>query len=326
MAVAVDAQLFSSLLLDLYRCAREVSADQYQDAVLKQLESLVPFDSSMWGCGTYHGRNVDVHSIHLREQPSEMPARWMEVSHEDSVVTKVVGQPDRVFNINTSALFAGRPNKAGILEHARRYGAANGLVAAHSHATTPLLSWISLYREDGDAHFSERERQLFQALFPHVMEALTINRRLHLDALYAGAQGGGIAIVDSRGTLHHCDGSFEQTLRAEWSWWGGRNLPQPLLEALMAGVGGYRGANIAVKSEKVGDLLFLKARLLGCVDRLTRRERQIAESFASGQRYKEIAKALGLAPATVRNHLQAIYGKLEVGSKAAMAALLAKGG
>jgi DNA-binding NarL/FixJ family response regulator len=74
----------------------------------------------------------------------------------------------------------------------------------------------------------------------------------------------------------------------------------------------------------VGDLFFLKARALGAVDRLTKREKEIAERFAQGLSHKEIAKVLDIAPATVRNYIQTIYGKLGVRDKAALASLMVK--
>ncbi|MEM7224403.1 MAG: LuxR C-terminal-related transcriptional regulator [Pseudomonadota bacterium] len=48
---------------------------------------------------------------------------------------------------------------------------------------------------------------------------------------------------------------------------------------------------------------------------LSNRETTIAERYATGQTHKEIAAALHIAPATVRNHLAAIYRKLEVANK-----------
>lgn len=48
---------------------------------------------------------------------------------------------------------------------------------------------------------------------------------------------------------------------------------------------------------------------------LSSRERQIADSYASGASYQEIAETLCIAPSTVRTHLTAIYRKLEVSSK-----------
>ena len=49
---------------------------------------------------------------------------------------------------------------------------------------------------------------------------------------------------------------------------------------------------------------------------LSEREKMVAERYSTGQTYKQIAAGLNIAPATVRNHLAAIYRKLGVGNKA----------
>ena len=54
-------------------------------------------------------------------------------------------------------------------------------------------------------------------------------------------------------------------------------------------------------------------------DLLTRREREVANAFAGGQSYREVADGLGLSPATVRHHLRSAYVKLGVTDKAAFA-------
>ncbi|WP_223427123.1 LuxR C-terminal-related transcriptional regulator [Tateyamaria pelophila] len=48
---------------------------------------------------------------------------------------------------------------------------------------------------------------------------------------------------------------------------------------------------------------------------LSQRELQIAQSYAGGATYQEIAETLCIAPSTVRTHLATIYRKLEVSSK-----------
>ncbi|MFP6749409.1 MAG: FlgO family outer membrane protein, partial [Alphaproteobacteria bacterium] len=48
---------------------------------------------------------------------------------------------------------------------------------------------------------------------------------------------------------------------------------------------------------------------------LTERELMIAGRYARGETYKEIAAQVHIAPATVRNHLAAVYRKLEVKNK-----------
>lgn len=50
-------------------------------------------------------------------------------------------------------------------------------------------------------------------------------------------------------------------------------------------------------------------------DAISERESEVASAYASGQSYKEIARALNLSPATVRTHLRAVYRKLNVTSK-----------
>ena len=45
---------------------------------------------------------------------------------------------------------------------------------------------------------------------------------------------------------------------------------------------------------------------------LTGREIDVLRAIARGQSMKEIARALGIAPKTVDNHLQSIYAKISV--------------
>ncbi|WP_425038716.1 LuxR C-terminal-related transcriptional regulator [Primorskyibacter sp. S187A] len=52
---------------------------------------------------------------------------------------------------------------------------------------------------------------------------------------------------------------------------------------------------------------------------LSPREQQIAECYAAGASYQEIAADLHIAPSTVRTHLSTIYRKLEITSKVELA-------
>ncbi len=55
---------------------------------------------------------------------------------------------------------------------------------------------------------------------------------------------------------------------------------------------------------------------------LSEREIGVAERYATGQTYRQIAAELNIAPATVRNHLAAIYRKLGIGNKAKLISLM----
>ncbi|RUX77296.1 LuxR family transcriptional regulator, partial [Mesorhizobium sp. M2A.F.Ca.ET.040.01.1.1] len=60
-------------------------------------------------------------------------------------------------------------------------------------------------------------------------------------------------------------------------------------------------------------------RIVTTSEALSDRERAVAERFAAGMTYREIGEALFIAPSTVRTHLAAIYEKLGVRSKVALA-------
>lgn len=52
------------------------------------------------------------------------------------------------------------------------------------------------------------------------------------------------------------------------------------------------------------------------LESLTGREREVLESLARGLLYKEVAAELGLSPSTINFHVEAIYRKLHVRSRA----------
>ncbi|NNE25196.1 MAG: GAF domain-containing protein [Rhizobiales bacterium] len=58
------------------------------------------------------------------------------------------------------------------------------------------------------------------------------------------------------------------------------------------------------------------------VEALSNREQEVADAYATGQNYKEIARELGLSPTTVRSHLRTVYSKLGVTSKIELAQFL----
>ena len=58
---------------------------------------------------------------------------------------------------------------------------------------------------------------------------------------------------------------------------------------------------------------------------LTVKERLILQGVARGQSNKEIAKALGVSPETIKTHMKNIFGKLGVSSRTHAAALITQG-
>ncbi len=307
---------FNTLLLRLYRLSQELPIQYFQDAALAQIKEVLPFDSSMWGTATTTPAGIDIHTVHLHEIAPEMLVEYETLKHQDVTASMVLGESEVTYSINIETLYAGRAARE-YRDFSQRFGVENMLIAADNNPRTQFVHWISLYRADKDAQGSKEERQLLGQLAPHVMQALALNRVMHLGQLDAADKAMspyGSAIADARGVLYHADPQFSGLAQTEWDGWSGLHLPAQLMVDLLAGHERFLGRAIVVHRYYEHGLLFLKARARCLADQLTQREWTIAQLIAKGESHKEIAQALNRSPATVRNQIQGIYEKLQVSS------------
>lgn len=309
----VDPSDLSAILLRLYRLAHERPIDDFQDAALDLMREVLPFDSCMWGTATTTPVGIDIHTIHLLNQPGEMLSAYEEIKHLDTVAQAVTLAGRSTVTGNLKDWYSQR-EQAPFLDHGARFEQANFLVTTDVDLSTQFAHWISLFRADEGARCTDQETRLLALLAPHVMQALSLNRVVHLNQLTAIAAHGerGRAISDVRGVLHHADAAFESLMKTEWTGWGGQRLPGGLLGTFLSGHTEHRGRFTVVSLRQEQGLLFLCARPRTPVDSLTPRERLVAELAAQGSTHKEIAQTLQRSPATVRNQLRAVYDKLEI--------------
>jgi len=307
---------FNTLLLRLYRLAQELPIQHFQDAVLAQVKQVLPFDSSMWGTATTKPGGIDIHTVHLHEIAPEMLVEYEALKHQDATASMVLGESEVTYSIHIETLYAGHAARE-YRDFSQRFGVENMLIAADNNPRTQFVHWISLYRADKEAQGSSDERRLLGQLAPHVMQALALNRVIHLGQLEASDKAMspyGSAIADARGVLYHADPQFNSLAYAEWDSWSGPHLPVQLMADLSAGHERFVGRTIVVRRYFEHGLLFLKARARCLADQLTAREWTIARAIAKGESHKEIAQVLNRSPATVRNQIQGIYEKLQVSS------------
>jgi DNA-binding CsgD family transcriptional regulator len=308
---------FNTLLLRLYRLSQELPIQHFQDAALAQIKQVLPFDASMWGTATATPAGIDIHTVHLHQKSPEMLAAYASVNHLDSSAASMLAQTHVTRTFHAESWFAGAENR-DMRAFLRRFQQKNVLITAESNPHTQFLHWVSLYRADEDAHCVEAERQLLSQLAPHVMQALALNRVMHLGQLGdvdKAMSPYGSAIADARGVLYHADPQFRGLVQTEWSDWRGPALPSALTASLrVTGQDRFAGQTLVVRRYFEHGLLFLKARARCPADHLNLREWTIARRIAHGESHKEIAQALNRSPATVRNQIQTIYEKLQVGS------------
>jgi DNA-binding CsgD family transcriptional regulator len=323
-----ELEQFSELLLSVYRAAREMPLAQFQDAALELVKPALPFDACRWATGTASPASLVFHSAHFHQDPPGNIDDYEAVKEQDTVAFAVLANMGATVNFHAPTLYRGR-SKSGIRGYARRYRHENGLVTASQLPHKGVWHAISLYRADADRQYAERERRLCQCLVPHLMEALSANRLRHAAGLNGDVEGPRwhLAIADGTGALYHLEPDFAELLRSEWSGWQDGLLPQPLREAMLKGnPPRYAGRALIVTRKIEKDLLFLRARRRLPVDDLTAREVEVAKHVAQGLSHKQIAARLSIAPATVRNHIQAIHARLQVRNNAELAAQLKMAG
>jgi DNA-binding CsgD family transcriptional regulator len=303
---------FPQWLLHLYRLAHSERLEEFQDAALRLLKPVVAFDSAMWGTAATRQDGIDVHTLHLHEKSPEMMVGYEEFKHLDTAPVSMYGQPFSTRGFSTDHWFH-RPHERGYRDFLHRHEQRHMFITLEHDPQQSWGHWITLFRADPNAQTLPDEVDRLHQLAPHLMQALTINRRIHLDERRsAHSVTVGVAMADLRGMLYQYDPSFAQLLSQEWPAWRGPRLPATLLESLQRGSGRYRGAHTLLSGQVEHGLLWLRARPRCAADVLATKEATVARLVAQGKSHKEIAQMLQRAPTTVRSQIRTIYQKLGV--------------
>jgi DNA-binding CsgD family transcriptional regulator len=319
-------QELNEIILDIYRAAQDATTDEFQARALELVGFILPFDSCRWGMALkYEAQQLALQSaFEHREMPGVLDA-YAEVLDQDLVGLEAAARAGTTINVNARQLCGDQPGRAAYLDYLCRFRHENMLVTGMVAPSGSARS-LSYYRQDKDDRFSERERQLCQVLFPHMMEALTINLRLGLAQFQdtGNATRWPLAMCDCNGLIHYAEPDFLALLAAQWPAMKMSRLPATLVNTLLVqGQPAYAADHVFVyvgmRRDKV---VYLKARARHAIDSLSPRELQVARLVAKGMKFKEIAIILQLAPATVRNHIQRIHDRLGVRSNAELAAQL----
>lgn len=314
---------YSELLLLIYRQAQEMPVDRFQDSILTVLKQYLPFDSSMWGTATMTGSGIDIHSLHLHNTTQQMIDEYEKVKHLDIAAVRVSQQPTATIGFRTGTDFEG-PDLESYREFLHRFRHENFFITSEINPITRFVHWVSLYRNDAAQTCTEQETEMLSCIAPHLMQALAINRLVHLDRLTGDVarENWCVAIADTRGVLYHADPLFRELLALEWPGPAQRDasvedrLPPGLLEPLASREGQVTGRQVVVRCALDRSLLFLKARRREPVDDLTARELLIARLLVSGLTQKQVAQKLERSPETIRTQAKSILDKLGIHSVA----------
>lgn len=320
------AVAISQLLLDLHERANALGYRELQRYALTRIASLVPFDSALFGAGTIQDGVPHGHDVILHEKPWSFMEDWEPIKHEDVVAIYALTHPGITGNFVIDGPEFDGSQRARV--HCKKWGIEHVLCTSIIQQTAGLYGVLSVYRADATHPFTEEERQAIEIVTPHVFAAARHARvnQLRASSRVEDVRGQCAAIVNDVGLVLEAEPSLVALLRLEWPKWSGPHLPPEIVEALKTSRPSARlvRERIVVRTDASSEgVNLLHVRRTVLADRLTPREREIADAFSQGETYREIGARLGIAPNTVRRHLGNIYEKLGISSKVELDRMLA---
>jgi DNA-binding CsgD family transcriptional regulator len=313
-------------LLSLHAAAREVPFEAFQAHALDLLRQILPFDAARWGMARHDARGAEFHAPYLYNDSPDTLKDYEEFREDDQAAQWCLTNLGTALNLDLPELFC-RNRNPGLLNYAHRYRHMQALIIGRQCGEAGMHQAISLYRAYQDKPFAEAQRRMLEVVFPHLTEALQTSMAFHMERIRprGGEVAWALAICDTAGEFRFVEPGFRDLLHEEWPNLAHRSLPAQLtgvIGGVKSGVnsGGrkarFQGRAALFVIEVVHDAVFVRARVRVPVDALSPRELEVAKLVVAGLTHKEIAKALALAPATVRNHLQAIHERAGVHTNA----------
>ncbi len=304
----------SRLLLDIHRGGRTIEPSRFQDWALAQIKIHIPFDAALWSYGVVQENGTQSHRDHAVNLPHSLQAEIFRLAEYISLQQQILQQHNHETTClaATFHLIADSPLRRCNIEHV--------LCSLLFDPLTRLMTTIALCRL-GNWSFTTDELDLNQALLPHMVDIYDNHRLDHLMQLREADRSiYAPALVDTEGLLYLTDKRFPQLMLEEWPTWNGPYLPHPLTQWLKGeSLQAYTGLTMIAHATMADEQLLLRARKKHPYDNLGKREHEVAELFARGLTYKEIAKAMDISPSTVGNHLYTVYAKLGINNKLELA-------
>lgn len=311
----MDLPRFNRLLLDLHRTGQEAPLSQFQPAALELIQEMIPFDSAWWGNAS--AEPLEIHRLHLHNCDDSILETYTPYMDQDFFRAALMANPGVSINMSDLTTRTHFVRTELYQKVGKRYKIEWSLGTLLVEPVSSLNEFLTLWRHDAKRPFTEAERQIKELLMPHLADAHRAARlRAVLDSPRERRECW--AVADERGYLREISPGFVHCLRDHWPDWQGSQLPESLLDPVRNAQSARLG-HLHLEATKHGSFRYLKLSGARAMDALSSRECDIATRFAGGETYAQIAKALGIAPATVRNHIAHCYRKLAVNSKVELA-------
>lgn len=312
---------FSSTLFSLSERASRGAPERMLADAVALLQTSVPFDHAWWGEVSAATVARETH-VWLCGSSGAEPGFVREVvtfSQVDRLAQTSIANLGTVINVTIDEA---RHKSQRVVDFCRRHRIAASLAITLEFPHSGMLFFVALHRAGGSGRFSASEAAFFGEYVKHLLRSWIA----HLDVLRRGGAAPGwdsFALADSEGRLIYLGRRLCQALTDLYPHWRGGRLPDHLLHDTGSGTPrkpAAQGGHLAM--ERCGDLLALSLRAAPSTREIAPRELSSAILYARGHSYKEVARLLQIAPATVRSYLRNAYVHFGVSNKIELANVL----
>lgn len=321
---------YNKFILDLYSHAQTESIADFSNLAMQSLKDHIEFDSA--GSVLFHadntgqvlmtgvlGFNVMPDKAKIREEciEKEMYDSRRGFVSPDPLLTKCINQLN-----SANSLCADNCQNKRLRDYAYKTNSLNSLTYVTMESDNTYKTFY-LWRGSRGARFEKSDLVGVDLIAPHVFQALAINRKLSVNLLLSKEKASGFLISEQNGLIQYISDDAIFLLRREYPHWLSRYLPMEVISGFQANkYKTYIGSHIIMKLKMQGSLMMIAIQPRSHGSKLTTAELRVVEKIVQYVTYKEAARQLGVSPATIRNQLHTIYGKLGIKGKSELAKVI----
>lgn len=313
---------FSRFIAQMNDRVRTEDAEGLARWAVQDLSQTLGFDAAWYGWAQLSEDGVQIYANATVNLPDGFYEHWRTMSDQDLLARSMIENPGQ------PALYDRRQGRQtdGMVDLSDTFGLSKIITAMHGRPGRATSFYLSSYRVGVTGRaWSEEERDYLQCAVDHLSGAMKLTTTEPGRSHPAGAV---TILVNETGVGILGLSALREQMGEVWPSWQGDHLPEQLSRLInLPGQHILPERDLVVLVEQPPrfqgmGLRRLTLRRLNPVDMLTNREREVARALSDGKSHKEVARLLGLAPATVRNQTQSIYAKLGVDNRANLAAMV----
>ncbi|MFK7752887.1 MAG: response regulator transcription factor [Sedimentitalea sp.] len=309
----------SAFVLELNAQANTRGMNELVNWAVAYLADLIRYDCAWYGWAQVQPKGTVIHASAMYNLPKHYFSAWSDMADQDVLVEQFIENPHRVPTYDRFGL----TQTDGMEALSDSYGIKKMATAMCLRTDRTASLFVSAYRGGSQAQNWTRDQcEFLQCAVDNISAAAGLAATNDLATSDAHTA---TVFLSRHGTTLIGLNKMRERFGHLWSRHDGDTVPRWLADYV-----DQPGEHLLVDQGLVANcepvplmdgLLMHKVSLrpFRKFDLLTRRERDVARALASGKSHKETARLLGVAPSTIRNQTQSIYGKLGIANRASLA-------